>query len=77
MLSVEFFKLVLIANLIAWPIAYYALNKWLQNYAYRIDIGAGPFVLSAFLVLIIALITVGYQAIKAARANPVEALRYE
>jgi len=77
MLSVEFFKLVLIANLIAWPIAYYALNKWLQNYAYRIDIGAGLFVLSAFLVLIIALITVGYQAIKAARANPVDALRYE
>ena len=77
MLSVEFLKLVLIANLFAWPIAYYALDKWLQNYAYRIDIGAGPFVLSAFLALIFALITVGYQAIKAARANPAEALRYE
>ncbi len=77
MLSVEFVKLVLIANLLAWPIAYFALNKWLQNYAHRIDIGAGPFLLSALLALIIALITVGYQAIKAARANPIDSLRYE
>jgi putative ABC transport system permease protein len=77
LLSAEFVKLVLIANLIAWPIAYFALNQWLRNYAYRIDICAGSFLLSAFLALIIALITVGYQAIKAARANPVEALRYE
>lgn len=77
MLSVEFVKLVLIANLIAWPIAYFALNKWLQYYANRIDIGLGPFILSACLALVIALASVGYQAIKAARANPVEALRYE
>ena len=77
MLTMEFAGLVLIANLIAWPIAYFALKQWLRNYAYRIDISAGPFLLSAFLALIIALITVGYQAIKAARANPVEALRYE
>jgi len=73
----EFAGLVLIANLMAWPVAYFALNLWLKNYAYHIDIGAGPFLLSAFLALIIALITVGYQAIKAARANPVDALRYE
>jgi len=74
---VEFVKLVLIANLIAWPIAYLALNKWLQNYSHRIDIGIGLFILSSCLVLLIALVSVGYQAIKAARANPVEALRYE
>jgi len=77
LLSKEFTRWVLVANIIAWPIAYFASNKWLQNYAYRIDIGAGPFFLSAFLAVIIALITVGYQAIKAARANPVDSLRYE
>jgi len=77
LLTKEFIKWVLVANIIAWPIAYFASNKWLQNYAYRINIGAGPFFLSAFLAVIIALITVGYQAIKAARANPVDSLRYE
>jgi putative ABC transport system permease protein len=53
------------------------MNKWLQNFAYRINIGLGAFVLSALLALLIALLTVGFQAIRAARANPVEALRYE
>jgi len=77
MLCVQFVKLVLIATLIAWPVAYFALNQWLRNYPYRIDVSAGPFLLAAFLALLIALITVGYQAIKAARANPVDALRYE
>ena len=77
LLSKEFTKWVLIANIIAWPIAYLAMNSWLQNFAYRINIGLGTFVLSALLAFIIALLTVGYQAIKAARANPVEALRYE
>ena len=77
MLTMEFAGLVLIANLLAWPVAYFALNHWLQNYAYRISISAGPFLLSAALTLIIALITVGYQAIKAAKANPVDSLRYE
>jgi ABC-type antimicrobial peptide transport system permease subunit len=77
MLSEEFVKLVLIANLLAWPIAYFALNHWLQNYAYHIRIGAAPFLVSTVLALVIALMTVGYQAIKAARANPVNSLRYE
>ena len=77
MLSEEFVKLVLIANLIAWPIAYFALNHWLQNYAHHITIKATPFLISTALALIIALLTVGYQAIKAAIANPVDALRYE
>ena len=77
LLSKEFLKWVLIANIIAWPVAYYAMNKWLQNFAYRINIGWWVFVLAGLLALVIALVTVSYQAIKAARANPVDALRYE
>jgi putative ABC transport system permease protein len=73
LLSKEFTKWVLVANIIAWPIA----NNWLQNFAYRINIGLGTFVLTGLSALIIALLTVGYQAIKAARANPVDSLRYE
>jgi len=53
------------------------MNKWLQNFAYRVNIGIWVFVLSASLALIIALVTVSYQSIKAALANPVESLRYE
>ncbi len=77
LLSKDFLKLVLIANLIAWPIAYYAMNQWLQSFAYRINLGISTFILSGLIALLIALLTVSYQAIKAARANPVEALRYE
>ena len=77
LLSKDFLKLVLIANIIAWPIAYYAMNQWLQSFAYRIDLGISTFILSGLIALLIALLTVSYQAIKAARANPVEALRYE
>jgi len=77
LLSKEFTKWVLIANIIAWPVIYFVMNQWLQNFAYRINIGLGTFVLSGLLALIIALLTVGYQAVKAARANPVDALRYE
>ncbi|MGD9011069.1 MAG: ABC transporter permease [Desulfobacterales bacterium] len=73
----EFTKLILLANVIAWPIAFFTMNRWLQNYAYRIEIGLSAFVLAGLIVLVIALLTAGYQAIKAARANPVDALRYE
>jgi putative ABC transport system permease protein len=76
-LSREFIKWVLIANIIAWPLAYLAMNRWLQNFAYRISIGIGTFILAALLALLIALLTVGYQAVRAARANPVDSLRYE
>jgi putative ABC transport system permease protein len=69
--------LVLAANLVAWPIAYFAMNQWLQGFAYRIEIGWWMFALAGGLALLIALVTVGIQAIKAALANPVEALRYE
>jgi putative ABC transport system permease protein len=77
LLSKDFVKLVLLANLLAWPIAWYAMNKWLQNFAYRTDINWWVFALAGGLALFIALLTVSTQAIKAALANPVESLRYE
>ncbi len=77
LLSKDFAKLVLIANLIAWPLAWYVMNRWLEDFAYRIEIGWGVFILAGALALLIALLTVSYQAIKAALANPVESLRYE
>jgi putative ABC transport system permease protein len=77
LLSKDFVKLVLLANLIAWPVAYFAMSRWLQNFAYRIDIGWSVFALAGGLALLIALLTVSTQAIKAALANPVEALRHE
>ena len=77
LLSKDFIKLVLVANLIAWPVAWYAMNRWLQGFAYRIDVGWLPFALAGGLALIIALLTVSTQAIKAALANPVKSLRYE
>jgi putative ABC transport system permease protein len=77
LLTKEFTKWVLIANIIAWPVAYYAMHRWLQNFAYRTNIGIFTFIISALLALMIALLTVSYQAVRAALANPVEALRYE
>jgi len=77
LLSKDFTKSVLIANVFAWPVAYYAMNRWLQNYAYRINLGVWMFVGAGLLVLAIALLTVSFQSIKAALANPVESLRYE
>ncbi len=77
LLSKEFTRWVLVANFIAWPIVYPAMNRWLQNFAYRINIGLGTFVLSGLLALLIALLTVGYQVVKAATANPVDSLLYE
>ena len=77
MLSREFTKWVLIANIIAWPLAYYLMNNWLNNFAYRTDITLWVFILSGIIVLLIALLTVCYHAIKAAMANPIESLRYE
>lgn len=77
MLSQEFVKWVLISNIIAWPVAYFGINLVLQNFAYRINIGLMPFIASAVLALVIAILTISYQSIKAAVANPVESLRYE
>jgi len=77
LLSKEFTKWVLLANIIAWPVAYYAMNRWLQNFAYRINIGPLIFLQSAVLAFIVALLTVSYQAMKVSLANPVDTLRYE
>lgn len=77
LLSKSFTKWVLIANIISWPIAYYVLDNWLKTFAYRISINIMIFVLSGVLALLIALFTVGYQAVRAASANPVDCLRYE
>ena len=77
LLSRDFVTLVLIACAIAVPIAYYGMNEWLKGYEYKINIGAGVFVLVIILAIIITLLTVSYQAIRAALANPVKSLRTE
>ena len=77
MLSKELVKWVIFANLIAWPLSWYFMNKWLQNFAYRTVIGWDSFTLSAVAALIIAFFTVSYKAIQAAIANPVDSLRVE
>jgi len=77
LLCKEFAKWVLVANVVAWPVAYFIMSKWLQNFAYQTSVGLWPFVLSAVLALLIALFTVSYQSIKAAITDPVECLRYE
>jgi len=73
----DFLILVFVANLISWPAAYFTMNVWLQNFAYRIDTGVAAFILAAALSVVIALVSVSYQAIRAATADPVESLRYE
>ena len=76
-LTKEITKWVLISNLFAWPVAYLLMNRWLQNFVYRTDIGIGTFVLSAAAALIIAWLTVSYLSARAASADPVQALRQE
>ena len=76
-LSSQFLKWVLLSNLIAWPLAYWALENWLNHFAYRVELEAGYFLLSAIIALAIAQITIAYQAFTTARTNPVESLRYE
>jgi putative ABC transport system permease protein len=77
LLTKEFSKWVLAANVIAWPVAYYAMNKWLQGFAYRIGMEFLTYVLAAIVTLAIALLTVSYQAVRAAKTDPVNSLRYE
>ncbi|MGB2956328.1 MAG: FtsX-like permease family protein, partial [Anaerolineales bacterium] len=73
----EFVLLIVLANVIAWPLAYVVVKKWLENFAYRTDIRLIAFALSGGLALIVALLTVSFQSLKTATANPVESLRYE
>ncbi len=77
LLTGDFIKWVVVANLIAWPAAYLAVMIWLQNYAYRTNLGVVVFILASAMALLIAFVTVGFQAIKAAVADPVDTLRYE
>ncbi len=69
--------MVITATLIAWPVVYYLMNDWLDNFAHRIDVGVGTFILAGLAPLAISLMSVCYQAIKAARANPVDSIQYE
>lgn len=77
MLNVDFIKWVIIAFIIACPIAYYSMDKWLENFAYKTEISWWIFALAGCIALLIALLTVSWQSWRAARRNPVEALRYE
>lgn len=77
MLLSEVLVLVGVANVIAWPLAYYGMNSWLAKFAYRIDVGIEAFVMGGLFVLLIALMAVGRQTFKAAVANPIDALRRE
>lgn len=77
LLSRQFTKWVLLANVIAWPLVFFAMGKWLQNFAYRIDMGIWIFILSGVIALGIALLSVSMKAVRAATANPVQSLRYE
>jgi len=77
LLSKEYVKWVFIANVIAWPVAYYSINKWLQNFAYHSEIDFLLFIISGLIVLAIALFSVCYQIIRAASANPIDSIKYE
>ena len=77
LLLAQFTKWVLWANIVAWPIAYFFMKNWLNNFAYHVNIHWWIFILSAILGLLVAAITVSYQAISAANKNPVDSLRYE
>ncbi len=76
-LSKEFTKWVILANVLAWPLTFYAMKNWLQNFAFRIEISWWILLLAGALALVISMLTVSYQAIKAAVANPIDSLRYE
>ncbi len=77
MLTKEYSKWVIIANIIAWPVTYYLMSKWLQNFAYKVDINLLVFLLTGMVVFILAMIIIGFQVVRAATANPVESLRCE
>ena len=75
--SKEYLKWIIFGNIIAWPTAYFFINKWLQNFAYRINISWLIFIIAFISVIFIAFISVSYQSIKAANKNPADSLRYE
>ena len=73
----EFLVLVALANIIAWPAAYFMMDKWLQSYAYRTNLGWLIFVAAMTAALVVAVISVSFQSVRAAVANPADSLRYE
>ncbi len=75
LLSTDFLQLVTIAALIAFPVAWWAVSAWLQGFAYHVTIGASVFIASGLAIIGITILTIGWQAVKAGLANPVEALR--
>ena len=77
LLTLQFTKWVLIACAIAFPLAYYGITRYLQSFAYRVDLGPAPFLIAGALAIFITMLTVSYQAAKASSANPVDALKYE
>ena len=77
LVSKDFLRLFVLANLLAWPLAYYGMHHWLKNFAYQADLGVWSFVLGGLLVGVITFATIGYQALKAAQTNPVDTLRSE
>ena len=77
LLTKEFLKWILVANIIAWPVGWYCMNKWLENFAYKISLDTHIFILSGLFALAIAIITIIIQVFKTATTNPVDSLRYE
>jgi putative ABC transport system permease protein len=75
--SRSFAKWILLANLVSWPTAFFVLRAWLQGFAYHIDVGVLVFIISGILALMIAFLTIGYQAFRAASFNPADCLRHE
>ena len=73
----EFDILILIANVIAWPVAWYARDRWLEGFAFRTGLGLPTFALAGLITLVVALLTVSYQVMRAARTNPVETIKHE
>src|SRR5690606_25497745 len=77
LLSKDFARLVVIGLVVATPVAYYLMSEWLQGFAYRVSMGVGVFLLAGVVAVLIAFLTVSYQAYRAATADPVKSLRYE
>jgi putative ABC transport system permease protein len=77
LLSKEYSRWILLANLFAWPVAWYAMHRWLENFAYRTEMNIFLFVLAGMLSFVVAALSFGFQSLKAAMADPVVSLRYE
>ncbi|MBE0652571.1 MAG: ABC transporter permease, partial [Bacteroidales bacterium] len=77
LLSIEYIRLIILANILVWPVSYKLMRVWLENFSYRIDIPLWPFVTAGLITLVISLLVINLQILKTARQNPVRSLRYE